>query len=385
MGGIVLLACTAAALILANSPWASSYAALWHTTMSFRLAGFNLSHDLHFWVDDLLMAVFFFLVGLEIKRELLAGELASPRQAALPILAALGGVLVPALLYTALNAGSPGARGWGIPMATDIAFALGALAILGNRIPPALKVFVAALAIVDDLAAVIVIALFYTPSLNTGAIVCAMACLLALLILNRRGASKPLPYILVGLLLWLAVLASGIHSTIAGVLLAFTIPYRENRQATARKKACENTQSPLQLMEHKLQPWVAFGIMPLFAMANAGVPLPADPGRAFADFITLGVMLGLVLGKPLGITLASWLAVRFGWASLPGGVSLKQIHGTGWLAGIGFTMSFFMAGLSFADNASLTAAKLGILAASLCSAFAGCTILTLTTRRGVAP
>lgn len=408
-GGILLLACTIAALVLANSPGASAYEALWHTPLSFGTGGFSMTRDLHFWVNDGLMAAFFFVVGLEIKRELLAGELASRRQAALPIVAALGGVAVPALFYAALNAGRPGAPGWGIPMATDIAFALGAIAILGERVPPGVKVFVTALAIVDDLAAVVVIAVFYTAGFDGIALAYAAACLLALLAVNRLGVRHPLPYVLLGGLLWVAVLASGIHSTIAGVLLAFTIPCRaatkpgeflregraaldafeqdsEGRQTAIKSlmDACDKAQSPMHRMEHKLHPWVTFGIMPLFALANAGVLLPADLGKAVGNLVSLGVMLGLVLGKPLGITLASWVAIRFGWASLPGGVSLKQIHGAAWLAGIGFTMSLFMASLSFADERLLVPAKLGILTASLCAATIGSAILARTARKGVA-
>jgi len=386
-GGLLLLASTIAALVLANSAWAPAYAALWRTPLTVGLGRFSLSHDLRFWVNDGLMAAFFLLVGLEIKREFLAGELASPRRAALPILAALGGVVAPSLLYSVLNSGGPGAPGWGVPMATDIAFALGALALLGDRVPPSLKVFVTALAIVDDLAAVIVIALFYTASLVGIALAGAAACLLALLAVNRLGIRHPLPYVLLGGVLWIAVLASGIHSTIAGVLLAFTIPYRTAIQPgefPREGRAGLNVYSPLRRWEHKLHPWVTFGIMPLFAMANAGVELPDDLGKAVGNFVTLGVVLGLVLGKPLGITLASWLAVRIGWAALPEGVSMKQIHGVGWLAGIGFTMSFFMAGLSFSSDALLLAAKLGILGASVGAAAIGSAVLSRNARKETA-
>ncbi len=410
-GGILLLACTIAALVWANSPWSESYASLWHTSLSVGMGGFTLSHDLHFWVNDGLMAVFFFVVGLEIKRELLAGELASPRQAALPILAALGGVVVPALLYSALNARGPGAPGWGIPMATDIAFAIGVMALLGERVPLGLKVFLTALAIVDDIAAVLVIALFYTAELAWGALGFAGVCLLTLFAANRLGVRNPIPYALAGCVLWMAVLQSGVHSTIAGVLLAFMIPsrtalnqsefLRDSRavldhfeRATESERSvlsdseqqvaiealedgCEKVQPPLHRLEHGLHPWVTFAIMPLFALANAGVPL-MGVGKAVGNPIALGVVLGLVLGKPIGITLASWLAVRLGLASLPENVSWKHIHGAGWVAGIGFTMSLFMAGLSFRDEAQITAAKLGIITASLCAGIVGSVILLRT-------
>ena len=402
-GGVLLLICTAAALIWANSPWAGSYAALWHATLTVGFESFHLSRELHFWVNDALMAVFFFVVGLEIKRQLLAGELAAPRQAALPILAAIGGVVAPALLYTVLNAGGPGARGWGIPMATDIAFAIGAMALLGNRVPLGLKVFLTALAIVDDIAAVLVIAVFYTDELAWGAIALAILCLLAALAANRLGVRHPLPYALIGAVLWATVLQSGVHATIAGVLLAFAIPCRtavnqreflrhgralldhferaaetepfdiladveQQTAIEALEDACEKVQPPLHRLEQTLHPWVTFVIMPLFALANAGVPLSGEFGRIAIEPITLGVAIGLILGKPIGVTLAAWLAVRLGAAVLPDRVSWRHIHGAGWLAGIGFTMSLFMADLAFTGRTQLTSAKLGILIAS---AFAG--------------
>ena len=409
-GGILLLACTIVALVWANSPWAHHYRALWHTPFAVRLGSFNLSNELHFWVNDALMALFFFVVGLEIKRELLAGELASPRRAALPILAALGGVLVPAVLYSFLNSNGPGARGWGIPMATDIAFVIGVMALLGDRVPLGLKVFLTALAIVDDIAAVLVIAVFYTANLAWGALGVAAFCLLLSLAANRLGVRHPLPYALIGAVLWMIVLQSGVHATIAGVLLAFVIPSRtainqreflqhgravldhfERAAEThpfdilsdieqqiaieALEDACEKVQPPLHRLESALHPWVTFLIMPLFALANAGVSLSGDLGKVVAQPITLGVVLGLVLGKPIGVTLASWLAVRLGLASLPEKVSWTHIHGASWLAGIGFTMSLFMTGLAFTNDTHLTAAKLGILIASLCAGIVGSVIL----------
>jgi Na+:H+ antiporter, NhaA family len=408
-GGILLLACTAAALVWANSPWAASYGALWHTDLTISLAGRTLSHDLHFWVNDLLMAVFFFVVGLEIKRELLVGELSSVRHATLPIAAALGGVVVPALFYAKLNGGGPGAAGWGIPMATDIAFALGVLTLLGNRIPLGLKVFLTALAIVDDIAAVMVIAVFYTAQIDWGALAGAGGVLAILILLGRLGARNPLTYVIGGGLLWLFVLASGVHATIAGVALAFTVPSRtpldfgqflarsravldcaeeygstpgslitnERQQAAvhALEDTCEKVQPPLHRMEHALHPWVTFFIMPVFALANAGVALSGDLSELLRQPVTLGVILGLFFGKPIGILLASALVVRTGAASLPSGVTWQHVHGAAWLAGIGFTMSLFVAGLAFADQALLTMSKVGILAASVCAGCVGSFVL----------
>jgi NhaA family Na+:H+ antiporter len=408
-GGILLLLCTVVALIWANSPWADGYRALWHTNFTVALAGRTLSHDLHFWVNDLLMVVFFFVVGLEIKREMLVGELASIRQAALPILAAFGGVVVPALVYSAFNARGPGAPGWGIPMATDIAFALGVMALLGDRVPLGLKVFLTALAIVDDIAAVLVIGVFYTTQIAWMSLGFAILLIAVLLAANRLGVRHPLPYVILGGCLWLAVLDSGVHATIAGVALAFTIPARttlrareflqhgravldhferaaeseksvmnnEEQQAAveALETACERVQPPLHRMELALHHWVTFLIMPVFALANAGVTFSGNLGQTLGQPVSLGVLLGLLLGKPVGITLASWLAVRSRLASLPAGVNWSHIHGAAWLGGIGFTMSLFVAGLALADQRLLTMAKLGIFTASLCAGIIGSILL----------
>ncbi len=409
-GGVLLLLCTLVALVWANSPWAPAYTALWHTPVTIGIGSLTLAKELHFWVNDALMAVFFFVVGLEIKRELLAGELASPRQAALPIVAAIGGVVVPAVLYSAVNANGPGAAGWGIPMATDIAFAIGVMALLGDRIPLGLKVFLTALAIVDDIAAVLVIAVFYTTNLAWGALAAAGLLLLLAFAANRLGARHPLPYALIGAALWATVFVSGIHATLAGVLLAFTIPVRTaiNQQSflqhgravldhfehaanvepfdilsdieqqvaiEALEDACEKVQPPLHRLEQALHPWVTFFIMPLFALANAGVAFSGSIAQALTEPVTLGVIAGLILGKPIGVTLASWLAVRSGFASLPENVSWNQIHGAGWLAGIGFTMSLFMTGLAFTADAQINAAKLGILVASVAAGAIGSLLL----------
>ena len=402
-GGILLLLAAIIALIWANSPAAASYEALWHTNLTISFAGRALSRSLHFWVNDFLMALFFFVVGLEIKREVLVGELAEPRQAALPILAALGGVIVPILIYAGLNAGGAGSHGWGVPMATDIAFALGAMALLGERIPAGLTVFLTALAIADDLAAVLAIAIFYTKEISFSALAVAGLCLALLILINLLGVRHPLAYATLGVALWISVLLSGVHATVAGILLALTIPSRtplnpkqflerstailnrferaahskrsvindEEQQSAikALEEACEEVQPPLHRFEHALQPWVTYLIMPLFALANAGLVLQGNLRAQLAEPVTLGVGLGLLLGKPLGITAASWLAVRAKVASLPAGVGWRHIHGAAWLAGIGFTMALFLGNLAFDSEHLLSLAKLGILGASL---LAGC-------------
>jgi NhaA family Na+:H+ antiporter len=399
--GLLLLISTVIAIVWANSPWRDAYAALWEIPITVGVGRYGIRESLHHWINDGLMAVFFFLVGLEIKRELLVGELASLRRAALPMAAALGGMLVPALLYVAVNGSGPGASGWGIPMATDIAFALGVLALLGPRIPLALKVFLTALAIVDDIGAVLVIALFYTADLSVIALMWAGGLFALLLGCNGVGVRHPAPYTLLGIGLWLAFLQSGVHATVAGVLLAFTIPARTRIDASefvARGRralhefvaagvagadvltskahqeallelegAAEAAQAPLQKLEDKLHGSVAFGIMPLFALANAGVPLSGG-AQALGNPVGLGIILGLVLGKPLGITLFAWLATKVGVAERLTDTSWGMLHGAGWLGGIGFTMSLFIAGLAFESATLLTQAKLGILAASF---FAG--------------
>jgi NhaA family Na+:H+ antiporter len=413
-GGLVLLLCAAVALLWANSPWAHSYHALWETPIVIGVGPLLARLTLQEAINDGLMAVFFFLVGLEIKREILVGELATARQAALPVAAAVGGMLVPALLFSIVNAGGDGARGWGIPMATDIAFALGVLAILGSRIPSSLRVFLSALAIADDLGAVLVIALFYTASVSWGALSAAGALLALSIGANAAGVRTPWAYAIIGLALWVAVLSSGVHATVAGVLLALTIPSRtrideaaflHGARAALRdfEAACnpaltllssrahqselrrlerltEQAQSPLARLEHALHGVVTFGVMPLFALANAGVSLHGG-GNLLATPVALGVLLGLVLGKPIGITLASWLAVRVNVAALPSGVSWRMLHGAAWLGGIGFTMSLFIAGLAFGGREDLlTAAKLGILLASVLAGVVGWLLLRMARR-----
>jgi Na+:H+ antiporter, NhaA family len=408
-GGILLIIAAAVALIWANSPWGESYAALWHTKLTVGVGDFSITKDLTHWINDGLMAVFFLVVGLEIKREVLVGELSSVRGAALPVAAALGGAVVPALIFLAINAGTEASAGWGIPMATDIAFALGILALLGQRAPTALKVFVTALAIVDDIVAVLVIALFYTSEISWGALGVGAVFLAALIVANLLGVGRTLVYAVLGVGLWLCFLLSGVHATIAGVLLALTIPAisfinpgaflersryvldrfekagekgenvlaNEERQAAlhALNHAAYKLEPPLHELEHALHPWVVFAIMPLFALTNAGVALGGGVVEALTSPVALGIVLGLVVGKQLGITLFAWLAVRSGVSELPEGIGWRHVYGVGWLAGIGFTMSLFISDLAFSDASLIEDAKLGIECASLIAGVVGWTIL----------
>jgi NhaA family Na+:H+ antiporter len=402
--GIVLLAGTIAALVWANSPWQHSYDVLWNAQVSIGLGNFVLSESRHEWINNGLMSIFFFLVGLEIKREVLIGELSSLRQAAFPFIAALGGTIVPALIYVAVTYGSRGQRGWGIPMATDIAFALGVLALLGNRVPLSLKVFVTAVAIVDDIIAVLVIALFYTGQIHLLSLVIGFAGIALCVAINLLGVSKPAIYAVVGICVWCAVLKSGVHATVAGVLLAFTIPSRTylDRDFFLRRSrwllhafetappnsfashaaihTLENQfkliESPLHRIERSLQPWVSFLVMPLFAFANSGVRILGNVFSAVKHPVAIGVLLGLFLGKPLGIWLSAWVFSRIGWATPPPELSWTSIFGASWLCGIGFTMSLFIAALAFDDGALLDIAlldmaKIGILVASVAAGVCG--------------
>jgi len=361
-----------------------------------------LSKTLRHWINDGLMVIFFFVVGLEIKRELLIGELSSPRKAALPIAAALGGMLAPATFFLLFNYGAPGQPGWGIPMATDIAFTIGLLTLLGKAVPFSLKIFVTALAIVDDIGAVLVIALFYSQGIGWWSLGGGLVILALLVLFNALGVRHPLGYALLGVALWLAFLQSGVHTTIAGVLLAMTIPASTDltsRDAVQRgryllskleavnkspdlrpktseeqaileslEESAEKAQTPMQRLEHTLGPWSTFVIMPVFALANAGLPLV---GLKIADPVALGIIVGLVLGKPLGITFFSWLAVRTGLATISESISWRLLLGGGALAGIGFTMSLFIANLAFPDVGLLQVAKAGILLGSLIAAVVG--------------
>lgn len=408
-GGIALIACTVVALVWTNSPWAASYHHLWALEFSIGIEGFSLSKDLHHWINDGLMAVFFFVVGLEIKRELLTGELASVRKATLPVAAAIGGMVVPASVYALLNLSGAGTNGWGIPMATDIAFAIGVMALLGKRVPLSLKVFITALAIADDLGAVLVIALFYTDAISLIALAVAGGFFATMTVLNLLHVRSPLPYALLGVGLWVSMLESGVHATIAGVLGAMTIPCRTHmsprhlvaraqramgafgdEEATERheqvsgeqeaylddlESAVHRVQTPLRRLETALHPWISFVIMPVFALANAGVILTLELGDVIT--VPLGIILGLVLGKPVGIALFAWLAVKLNLAELPQGMSWRALVGGGMLAGIGFTMSLFIANLAFGEGPLLEPAKIAILAASLLAGLSGAGILAL--------
>jgi Na+:H+ antiporter, NhaA family len=409
-GGALLVTCAFAALVAANSQWADVYNRLWATPIAIVGGRHGLSLTAHQWINDGLMAVFFLLVGLEIKREALAGELASPRQAALPIAAAIGGMLVPASIYFLTSGGGMAARGWAIPMATDIAFALGALALVAPGAPSGLKIFLAALAIVDDMGAVLVIALFYSGDIAWDALRMAGLILLLLCALNVLRIQSLTPYLVLGLGLWFFVHESGIHATIAGVLLAFAIPTRTRINAaefsgTARglldhfdrtetgdllvltsrgqqeaivglERASELVTAPLLRLEHALHGFSAFVVMPLFAFSNAGVSLN---GSLRGD-VAIAVILGLAVGKPLGITGAALAAVRLRLAALPDGVSWTALHGCAWLGGIGFTMSLFIATLAFGGTDLLDAAKVGILAGSILSGVVGAVVVRRGTR-----
>jgi NhaA family Na+:H+ antiporter len=369
-GGLVLLAAAVAALATSNSPLAWLYDRLLDTPVGVRIGQFALDKPLLLWINDGLMAVFFFLVGLEIKRELLKGELSTFGQAVLPAVAAVGGMGVPALIYAAINADDPVAlHGWAIPSATDIAFAVGVLALLGPRIPPSLKVFLLALAILDDLGAILIIALFYTEHLSWLSLLLAGAGSVVLLALNRSGVTRLAPYLLAGAFIWVCVLKSGVHATLAGVVVAIAIPLGAKG---------ESEPSLLEQLEESLHPWVAFGILPLFAFANAGVSLAGlTPDKLLAS-VPLGIAAGLLVGKPLGILGATWLAVASGLAPRPEGTTWPQLLGAGLLGGIGFTMSLFIGTLAFADPAFAAQLRLGVLAGSLLSAAAGFLVLSLT-------
>ena len=368
-GGVVLALAAAVALIVSNSSLAPLYRQFVELPGEVRIGGdwLVLAKPLLLWVNDLWMAVFFFLVGLEIKREVLAGELASVKQASLPVVAAVGGMLVPALIYGALNHADPVAlRGWAIPTATDIAFALGILMLLGPRVPASLKIFLTAVAIIDDLGAIIVIALFYTAQLSLPMLLAAGGGIVLLFLLNRARVTYIGPYVLIGLVVWVCVLKSGVHATLAGVVTAMAIPLRDQAGG-----------SPLETAEHALHPWVAFAVLPMFAFANAGVSLEGVSLATLAQGIPLGIALGLVLGKAVGVFGAAWLLMRFGGASLPAGAGTRQFFGVCVLCGIGFTMSLFIGGLAFAGQGAAyeTQVKLGVLGGSLIAGLIGSALL----------
>ena len=359
-GGLILMASALAALLLANSPWAAAY----FSTLQIKLAGLSIEH----WINDGLMAIFFLLVGLEIKREMLAGQLSSWSQRALPGFAALGGMLLPALIYIAVNWGnSQTFGGWAIPAATDIAFALGVLSLLGKRVPVSLKIFLAALAILDDLGAVLIIALFYTSGLSISMLLASVAVVAVLVVLNRCGVRRLAPYLIAGALLWFFMLQSGIHATLAGVILALCIPLGNTEH---------KHQSPLLHLEEKLHPWVAFAVVPIFGFANAGVSLAGISPGDLLDPVPLGVTLGLLLGKQLGVFGLAALAIRFGLAKLPEGSNWVQLYGVALLCGIGFTMSLFIGALAFPGAPHLVdEVKVGVLMGSILCAILGVVVL----------
>ncbi|AHB71835.1 Na(+)/H(+) antiporter nhaA [Cronobacter malonaticus] len=367
-GGIVLIAAAALAMLLANmNATHELYEGFLSTPVELKVGALEIKKNMLLWVNDALMAVFFLLVGLEVKRELVQGSLASRRQASLPVIAALGGMVLPAALYLAFNFQDPVTRaGWAIPAATDIAFALGILALLGSRVPPALKIFLMALAIIDDLGAIVIIALFYTSSLSMMSLLVAAGAIAVLALLNLCNVRRTGVYILVGVVLWTAVLKSGVHATLAGVIIGFFVPLK-----------AQNGHSPAGSLEHALHPWVGFLILPLFAFANAGVSLEGVTLAGLTSLLPLGIIAGLFIGKPLGISLFCALAVKLKWATLPPGVSQKTILAVGVLCGIGFTMSIFIASLAFGDvdAALVTWAKLGILVGSLLAAVIGYALL----------
>ena len=416
-GGIVMMSAAALALIVANTPLLTAYEDLWHTYAGLVFGGWTLNMSLLHWVNDGLMAVFFFVVGLEIKREILVGELASVRRAALPVVAAIGGAVVPALLYWAFNRGGEYVQGWGVPMATDIAFAVAILAMLGSRAPLWIKAFITALAIADDLMAVLVIAIFYSGNIDLTALAWAGGALAIMFVMNRAGVQRPLVYVVPILIVWYFVYQSGIHATIAGVAAAAMIPagrrrdpeaeavdlsqslelalsaldamqsgpqaqddwevkdLREEALAEVAEEAQESA-ATLYRMEHAIHPWVAFLVLPIFAFANSGISIPASGlAEIFTHPLPLGIIVGLFVGKQVGITGATWLAVRFGLGALPEGARWSTLWGGSLLAGIGFTMSIFIASLAFTDYASLGLAKTGIVVGSLLAALAGIVVL----------
>ena len=368
--GILLVVAGALAMVAANTPLADRYEALLATHFMVQFGEHALDKPLVVWVNDLLMAIFFLLVGLEIKREAVTGELADASRVALPAVAALGGMIVPAGIYAAINWHDPvGIAGWAIPSATDIAFALGVLALFGERVPVGLKIFLMTLAVLDDLGAIVIIALFYTSDLSVTALLYAGLAVAALLALNRLGVRRIAPYVLVGSLLWLCVLKSGVHATLAGVVTALFVPARD---------AADPANPPLKRLEHSLHPWVAFGILPVFAFSNAGVHLEGLGFRDLLHPIPLGILLGLFLGKQAGVFAFAWAAVKLGLARLPTGVEFRHVYGAAVLCGIGFTMSLFIGMLAFENTGSgevVLTDRLGILVGSLLSAIVGYVVL----------
>ncbi len=408
-GGIVLIIFTIIALIWANSPFSTVYHSFWNTTFTIGTGTFNLSKPILLWINDGLMAFFFFLIGLEIKREVLTGELSQPGKIILPVAAAIGGMFFPALIYFVFNSGKPGIDGWAIPVATDIAFSLGVLSLLGKRIPTNLKVFVTAFAIVDDIGAVLIIAIFYSADLSTTFLVISGGIFLFMILMNKMNVQKSMFYVIPGLLLWFMLLKSGIHATIAGILCAVTIPSinQTNRKEfsgtilkltgrfdeisaisseitdeqrsilTQIHESTRSIKSMLQRMEHALLPWVTFFVIPVFALANAGVTVNFSLLNDFFNPVTMGIIIGLFIGNQVGITTFTWVAVKSGITTLPRGMRFYHIYAVSCLAGIGFTMSLFITGLSFTDTVMIDQAKMGIIIGSLLSGLTGWMLLRL--------
>ncbi|HYO31048.1 MAG TPA: Na+/H+ antiporter NhaA [Thermomicrobiales bacterium] len=409
--GLLLLG-TILALIAANSPLAGAYEHFWEAELTIGTEAFGISESLRHWVNDCLMALFFFIVGLEIKREVLVGEMRVPRLAALPIAAAVGGAVVPAAIFALLNRGGPGATGWGIPMATDTAFALGMITLFGGRVRPLLLVFLTAFSIVDDIIAVLVIAVFYTEAIDWTALGLAALLLGGLLLANRAGFHRWPVYAFGGIAVWLAVFESGVHGTAAGVLVALVVPARswinpseflvrarhaieeferacylapsiltnepQQRASQTLERLCEEVETPMTYFQHRLNPWVAYAILPVFAFANAGIPLLEGLGEALSSQVAWGVVAGLVLGKPIGIALFAWLAVRVGIAILPGAITWPHVLGIALLGGIGFTISLFVTELAFEAGAVANEARVGILLGSVVAGALGYVVLGAT-------
>ena len=373
--GLLLIAAAILALIINNSPLSWLYTGLLDTPVVAQIGALKIAKPLLLWINDGLMAMFFLLIGLEVKREVLDGQLSKPSQIVLPGAAAIGGMLVPALIYWFLNRDNPAAlSGWAIPTATDIAFALGVLALLGKRVPVSLKLFLMTLAIIDDLGAIVIIAIFYSGELSTLSLGLAAACIAALVAMNRLGVVKLGPYMIIGLILWVCVLKSGVHATLAGVTLAFCIPLRTKNAEP----------SPLLTLEHALHPWVAYGILPLFAFANAGLSLSGVTVESFTHDVPMGIAIGLLLGKTIGVFGLTWLAVKIGIAALPQGANWGQILGVAILCGIGFTMSLFVGSLAFEPGVSDYAGmdRMGILTGSILAALIGYAVTAAASRRG---
>ena len=405
-GGIVLLACTATAPIMANSQWAEGYEHFWHMKLTIGLGEFTLAHSLEHWINDALMVVFFFVIGLEIKREIVAGELRNPSQLVLPVAAALGGVVIPVAIYMALQYGEPGQGGWAVPMATDIAFVVGCMALLGNRIPHGLKILMLSLAIVDDMIAVLVIAIFYTDHISMPWIIASLFGFAVTVVMKRVGVRAIGAYVAIGIAVWFCMFQSGVHPTIAGVLLGVLTPVdallppdqflnlldRTNRQLREEGREVQQRRNmvsdlafasaevipPVMRLESALHPWVAFGIMPIFALANAGVAIDAS---SIGEPVAVAVAVGLVAGKSIGIFGACWLTIKFGWAKLPVGVNWPILLGASFLGGIGFTMALFIAALGLEADL-LVSAKIGTVVGSFIAAVVGMTLLVLSARKG---